>query len=566
MKTKSIIKILVSVIVMAAVNRLFANTDSYEHVDIGVEYVDNKLEIHAHSEDTGEIHQGYIFEVGPSAMSPVVSTGLSQYLGNTTGPIWILPQNLTPGLLFLGLSVEEVPPGLFLNDYLSLRLVGSNGPGEFILFSFDPFGTPQVFMSTYDGISGDDEIKLQAGLHRHVNWGFTQPGSYNLTFQAQGQLVANGEIINSDLATFGFHVIPEHSSVGLVFLGFVILVLFLRLRSIKTCFGIFIVIIGSTFGQSSEINEGHLDLSLLFNSDRTNLNLVIKDETHGMTYQPTNCVITLTEAAKFVIPDGSPLGSGGSAIWIIPQNPYPGIVYLGISGEAIDPATISTLSLNLIGKTGPGDFVLWQAAAAGLEIFMDTRDGISASDKVNVQPGGHFHFNFGFTSNGVYFLKFKVCGILNGSNQDIVSDDIVLAFHVYPLSAWDSWQYSNWPCVYDEAIIGPDADPDQDGIANVNEFVFGTNPNWVDSSKLLGIKVSGSGPSRICTITCPINTNALTMFLPAFVKSSDLISPKWEALTNVMIITGTNGQSYLKAQDEIGNSNSRFYRFQIQTR
>jgi surface-anchored protein len=72
------------------------------------------------------------------------------------------------------------------DTFIRLDLVRIEGPagGEFALFDYGSVGTPpSVYMATSDGIDANDCFYLTAGSHDHVNWTFTQPGVYALTFR-----------------------------------------------------------------------------------------------------------------------------------------------------------------------------------------------------------------------------------------------------------------------------------------------------------------------------------------------------------------------------------------------
>jgi surface-anchored protein len=143
--------------------------------------------------------------------------------------VWILPQTQEdhePGhngpddLLFLGLSAEEQPSGLFLNDQLTLSLAAVSGPGEFAVYVVDAFGTPHVRMNSAGGITPEDRVELLAGTHMHVNWAFTMPGDYQVSFQASG-ILADGlnTPVQSELVAYNFSVIPEPGTWALFLIG-----------------------------------------------------------------------------------------------------------------------------------------------------------------------------------------------------------------------------------------------------------------------------------------------------------------------------------------------------------
>lgn len=102
--------------------------------------------------------------------------------------------------------------------------------------------------------------------------------------------------------------------------------------------------------------------------------------------------------------------ASGSPLWFLPQALDPLKPFLGIASEELDPADWNSLKLSLVQFSGPdgGQFSLWQADLFGNpEVKMTTADGISGVDAVSLVPGGHGHFNYGFTAPGVYELEFQ---------------------------------------------------------------------------------------------------------------------------------------------------------------
>jgi len=153
-----------------------------------------------------------------------VPTGAQwSFLGAAGSSAWILPQTHNENLLFLGLGTEELATGIFTSDQVTLSLKSVEGPGAFVMYQTDMFGTPSVFMSSSDGITGADSIVLSAGAHRHVNWAFTEPGVYEIAFEASGTLAEGNAFTSSGNVTYTFEVttVPEPGSLALVSLGLV---------------------------------------------------------------------------------------------------------------------------------------------------------------------------------------------------------------------------------------------------------------------------------------------------------------------------------------------------------
>ena len=75
---------------------------------------------------------------------------------------------------------------------------------------------------------------LTEGGHAHANWGFTQPGYYQIAFRYSGILAATGAQIESPAVTYHFGVeampaaVPEPATFWLTLAGICLLALFRR--------------------------------------------------------------------------------------------------------------------------------------------------------------------------------------------------------------------------------------------------------------------------------------------------------------------------------------------------
>lgn len=197
------------------------------HMDLGVVYEAGQLHLHLHAHDPEPDGTEYgpveaVVEAGLAAQTTVPANPLFSFLGAPGDTVYILPTIENPALPFLGLAAEEIAPGLFVGNVLTLTLTGATGPGEFALFTVDAFGNPTVHMNTRDGVDANDKTTLLAGSHGHANWAFSAPGDYDLTFVASGTLEGGGPV-SSEPGTFRFTVVPEPRTAALFVLGTVLL-------------------------------------------------------------------------------------------------------------------------------------------------------------------------------------------------------------------------------------------------------------------------------------------------------------------------------------------------------
>lgn len=126
--------------------------------------------------------------------------------------------------------------------------------------------------------------------------------------------------------------------------------------------------------------------------------------------------------------------AAGNNIWFLPQNNTSGKPFLGIASEELDPADWNSLKLSLTGISGPagGHFSLWQNGVFGPEVKMATSDGITGADGFFQTVGGHDHYNFGFTTPGVYYLTFRWDGSHKNDGEVTASDTFAFGVTAVP--------------------------------------------------------------------------------------------------------------------------------------
>ncbi len=111
------------------------------------------------------------------------------FLGVDEGELlWIYPESSSA---YAWLGFDDTTSGL--SDPVKFQLAHVEGPvgGHFSLFRTIS-ATPEVFMSTVDGIDVDDVYAKPAG-HHHLNWAFTRKGVWAVDFKVSAHLIAGNQ-------------------------------------------------------------------------------------------------------------------------------------------------------------------------------------------------------------------------------------------------------------------------------------------------------------------------------------------------------------------------------------
>lgn len=124
--------------------------------------------------------------------------------------------------------------------------------------------------------------------------------------------------------------------------------------------------------------------------------------------------------------------SSGSPIWILPQANDPARPFLGIAAEELEIDDWSNFSFRLTGvvsrPSASAEFSLWQAGVGDPVRVWDTQDDDFSNDVLNVAVGGHDHYNWTFTEEGLYELTFEIQGA--HAVDGFQSDSGVFSFQV----------------------------------------------------------------------------------------------------------------------------------------
>jgi surface-anchored protein len=197
--------------------------------DIGIAYESGAFDLHVHHHEPLPDGVEYapedaILNVGVAGAWTVPNDpAFTSQLGPAGSTIHVLPKNEEGGLLALGIGSEELSPADWIGN-LTLTLKGVTGPGSFYLWDEDAFGTPSFLMNSDvtlgGGVTSADAASLIAGSHNHFSFGFSQPGDYQVVFEATGTHAVDGFVTSGDVVYhFTVQAVPEPATLALALAG-----------------------------------------------------------------------------------------------------------------------------------------------------------------------------------------------------------------------------------------------------------------------------------------------------------------------------------------------------------
>lgn len=525
------------------------------HTDIGIGYDKdaNEWDLHIHDEENDVEYappSDAVLWVKYAAHGPVPQGPQWSFLGTAGSRVWLLPMVEDSNLLCLGFGAEEIENGVFVNDEFTMTLKSVVGPGHVAVFDADAFGEPVVWMSSRDGINGADAVALPAGAHQHVNWAFSAPGDYVVSFEASGVRADGNTNTASGNVEYLFHVEDgfddPNSSV------------------------VYLTHQHMDFRVEYDANaEGtnRLDILLRYNATSTvgpnyfvvsNQQVYIVGNTNSQLIIPPN-------------PNYAFLGAPGAPIWILPQSQDVTLPYLGTSGEDLPFGVFGgPINFELVSVEGPGNFFAWANTGGGqppIVKFICTNGVVSPQyNKMTPGVGSHEHYNWGFSTNGLYRVTFRPSGVvtnLPGGPTNIIGREVAWAFQILPLRPWENWVSTNWPPATATNIAGTGADPDDDRIVNLLEYAFGNNPNvalYTNAPAVTFVTHSGTNYGALRYVHA---TNATDLTLDA--RASSVLGGASTSITNVSSIVPNGTTETIIVRDSIAKdaTTNRFYELKV---
>ena len=207
MRAAAVVAAALSLVVAAAVPAQAATvTLTSGHVDVlDVDYTAGSLVLTV-NDDVAERNPADVVLQVPAAAKITVPAGSAwSFLGTAGGTAWVLPQSSTSGLLWAGWNTAEVPSGVLQGNSVTFRLNSVSGPGHVSVYTVSA-GTPTRLFDSSNGLP--DTRTVAYNTHTHANWGFTQAGTYTVTFEVTGKLLSTGATVTTGAKAVTFTVLP----------------------------------------------------------------------------------------------------------------------------------------------------------------------------------------------------------------------------------------------------------------------------------------------------------------------------------------------------------------------
>ncbi|MEU9336475.1 anchored repeat ABC transporter, substrate-binding protein [Streptomyces sp. NPDC048290] len=126
---------------------------------------------------------GIIKMIHNNAREGVPKVEVAARLEQFGGTVMKLEEDLGLDVLWLGWAVEGAVAGA--GAQVRTTAVKLTGPGDLHVYLTDTLGNPTSYINSADGLDADDSFALPPEAHTHVNWVFTEPGTYHLTLSGR---------------------------------------------------------------------------------------------------------------------------------------------------------------------------------------------------------------------------------------------------------------------------------------------------------------------------------------------------------------------------------------------
>lgn len=230
------------------------------------------------------------------------------------------------------------------------------------------------------------------------------------------------------------------------------------------------------------------------------------------------------------------------------------------------------------------DFSMWSTSTGQPpSVWMSTHD-TSVENSYYFAAGSHSHLLFGFTAQGVHRVTFTTSAYLGPgeTNPTGLSEPFTLVFAVGTTGRWQA-EWFDPAQLADANVSGLSADPDNDGLTNLVEYAFGTNPlqgGAVPIAEGLGMPAFSlvqDGGTIYETVTYPRrragtrilpeiykayfsstldgswSTDGVTTSLSDFPAAQSALNAGWERVTSRRPVSGRDTQGFVRVGVDAGD-------------
>ncbi|MGX1267050.1 anchored repeat ABC transporter, substrate-binding protein [Streptomyces phaeoluteigriseus] len=210
---------------------------------------------------------------------------IAEKLEEYGGTVMKLEEDLGLDVLWLGWAVE----GEVAGDGSQVRTTATklDGPGELRVYLTDTLGKPKVYIDSADGLDASDSFTLPPEAHTHVNWAFSEPGTYRLTVEGQTETL-DGKRRGIGSGTFTFTVGDDTEAPE----------------------------------GARALDDGHADVALNAETGKVYVRADGDKSGEPARLAADEVVLNVPDRAKAAVPKEGPysfLGAAGDAVWVLPQ-------------------------------------------------------------------------------------------------------------------------------------------------------------------------------------------------------------------------------------------------------
>lgn len=178
---------------------------------------------------------------------------------------------------------------------------------------------------------------------------------------------------------------------------------------------------------------GHADVSIVINGSAFDFeyelaaNAVLNGTPIGSpaVKAPGDLITVVPDSSKAVGGvSGLPGAWANNTFWYLPQVSTTGVPFLGLGAEEIAAGQLVGDNLkfsfdSFVSRPAGGEFLMFQSGLTAPTVFINTADGVSGSEFINVAALSHNHYNWSFSTPGTYQIRFKAEGTLATGNVPI---------------------------------------------------------------------------------------------------------------------------------------------------